>query len=250
MSTGTFSMNIATEPFLIVVFLGIGVIAISLVLDILWAQVIPLRSLYYAIRAPGVIVHECSHILGCIITGAKIKKVVFFSQGGGSVTYTSSKIPYIGDVVISSAPLVCIPVVLAGLTWVFSQYLGCVFPPMPIAVNSINALLELVVTITILFTQNLVIRFNPWFIVYLYLTVTLVLSLAPSAQDMKNATIGIGIILIACILILLSSLPSLVNILESLIRLIGIGFTFGLMFEIIALVISSPLMIWYLYKRF
>jgi hypothetical protein len=250
MSTGTFSMNIATEPFLIVVLLGIGVIAISLVLDILWAQVIPLRSLYYAIRAPGVIVHECSHILGCIITGAKIKKVVFFSQGGGSVTYTSSKIPYIGDVVISSAPLVCIPVVLAGLTWVFSQYLGCVFPPMPIAVNSINALLELVVTITILFTQNLVIRFNPWFIVYLYLTVTLVLSLAPSTQDMKNAAIGIGIILLVCILILLSSLPSLVSILESVIRLIGIGFTFGLMFEIIALVISSPLMIWYLCKRF
>jgi len=243
-------MNIATEPFLIVVLLGIGVIAISLVLDILWAQVIPLRSLYYAIRAPGVIVHECSHILGCIITGAKIKKVVFFSQGGGSVTYTSSKIPYIGDVVISSAPLVCIPVVLAGLTWVFSQYLGCVFPPMPIAVNSINALLELVVTITILFTQNLVIRFNPWFIVYLYLTVTLVLSLAPSTQDMKNAVIGIGIILLVCILILLSSLPSLVSILESVIRLIGIGFTFGLMFEIIALVISSPLMIWYLCKRF
>ena len=243
-------MNIATEPFLIVVFLGIGVIAISLVLDILWAQVIPLRSLYYAIRAPGVIVHECSHILGCIITGAKIKKVVFFSQGGGSVTYTSSKIPYIGDVVISSAPLVCIPVVLAGLTWVFSQYLGCVFPPMPIAVNSINALLELVVTITILFTQNLVIRFNPWFIVYLYLTVTLVLSLAPSTQDMKNAVIGIGIILLVCILILLSSLPSLVSILESVIRLIGIGFTFGLMFEIIVLVISSPLMIWYLCKRF
>ena len=242
-------MNIPTEPFLLVVLLGTGVIAISFALDILWAQVMPLRSLYYAIRAPGVIVHECSHILGCIITGAKIKKIVFFSEEGGSVTYTSSKIPYIGDVVISSAPLVCIPVVLAGLTWVFSQYLGCVFPPMPIAVNSINALLELVVTITILFTQNLVVRFNPWFIVYLYFTVTLVLSLAPSAQDMKNAAVGIGIILIACILILLSSLSSLVSILESIIRLIGIGFTFGLMFEIIALVISTPLMVWYVLRR-
>jgi hypothetical protein len=243
-------MDIPTEPFLTVVLLGIGVIAISLALDILWAQVISLRSLYYVIRAPGVIVHECSHILGCIITGAKIKKVVFFSERGGSVTYTSSKIPYIGDVVISTAPLVCIPIVLAGLTWVFSQYLGCVFPPMPIAVNSMDTLLGLVITITILFTQNLVVRFNSWFIVYLYLTVTLVLSLAPSAQDMKNAAIGIGIILIAGFLILVSSLPSLVTILESVTRLIGIGFTFGLMFEIIALVISFPLMILYLYKRF
>jgi hypothetical protein len=243
-------MDIPTEPFLTVVLLGIGVIAISLALDILWAQVISLRSLYYVIRAPGVIVHECSHILGCIITGAKIKKVVFFSERGGSVTYTSSKIPYIGDVVISTAPLVCIPMVLAGLTWVFSQYLGCVFPPMPVAVNSMDALYGLVITIAILFTQNLIVRFNPWFLIYLYLTVTLVLSLAPSAQDMKNAAIGIGIILIVCILILLSSLPSLVNILVSIIHLIGIGFTFGLMFEIIALVISSPLIIWYLYKRF
>jgi len=243
-------MNIPTEPFLTVILLGTGVIIISLALDILWAQVIPLRSLYYAIRAPGVIVHECSHILGCIITGAKIKKVVFFSQEGGSVTYTPSKIPYIGDVVISTAPLVCIPIVLAGLTWVFSQFLGCVFPPLPLEVNSMDALYRLVIPIALLFTQNLIVRFNPWFLFYLYLTVTLVLSLAPSAQDMKNAALGIGIILIAGFLILVSSLPSLVTILESFSRLIGIGFTFGLMFEIIALVISSPLTILYMYKRF
>jgi len=243
-------MNIPTEPFLTVILLGTGVIIISLALDILWAQVIPLRSLYYAIRVPGIIVHECSHILGCIITGAKIKKVVFFSQEGGSVTYTPSKIPYIGDVVISTAPLVCIPIVLAGLTWVFSRFLGCVFPPLPLEVNSMDALYGLVIPIALLFTQNFIIRFNPWFLFYLYLTITLVLSLAPSAQDMKNAALGIGIILIAGFLILVSSLPSLVAIMESFSRLIGIGFTFGLMFEIIALVISSPLMILYMYKRF
>jgi hypothetical protein len=38
--------------------------------------------------------------------------------------------------------------------------------------------------------------------------------------------------------------------LVSIIHLIGIGFTFGLMFEIIALVISTPLMIWYLSRHF
>ena len=118
-------------PFLMVILTGIGLIGISLALDVLWARVIPLRSFYYFIRAPGVIVHECSHIFGCLITGAKVKKVVFFSEKGGSVTYTASKIPYLGDVVISTAPLFCIPLVLAGCTWVFSQYLGCVFPPLP-----------------------------------------------------------------------------------------------------------------------
>ena len=243
-------MDIHAEPFLIVVLTGTGVIGISLALDVLWARVIPLRSFYYGIRAPGVIVHECSHILGCLITGATIKKVVFFSEKGGSVTHTSSKIPYLGDVVISTAPLFCIPLVLAGCTWVFSQYLGCVFPPLPMGVDSMDALFGLFIGIIGMFTRNLIVRFNPWFLVYLYLTLTLVLSLAPSAQDMKNAAIGIGIITLAGILILWSSLPLAVTLLEGITRLVGIGFAFGLMAEIIALVISSPLMVWYVYKRF
>ena len=243
-------MDIHAAPFLLVVLTGIGVIGISLALDVLWARVIPLRSFYYFIRAPGVIVHECSHILGCLITGAKVKKVVFFSEKGGSVTYASSKIPYFGDVVISTAPLFCIPLVLAGCTWVFSQYLGCVLPPLPMGVDSTDAFFGLFIGIIGMFTRNLIVRFNPWFLVYLYLTLTLVLSLAPSAQDMKNAAIGIGIITLVGILILWSSLPLAVSLLEGITRLVGIGFAFGLMSVLIALVISSPLMIWYVLKRF
>ena len=243
-------MDIHAAPFLLVVLTGTGVIGISLGLDVLWARVIPLRSFYYGIRAPGVIVHECSHILGCLITGAKVKKVVFFSERGGSVSYTASKIPYLGDVVISTAPLFCVPLVLAGCTWVFSQYLGCVFPPLPMGVDSMDALFGLFIGIVGMFTRNLIVRFNPWFLVYLYLTLTLVLSLAPSAQDMKNAAIGIGIITLVGILILGSSLPLAVTLLEGIIRLVGIGFAFGLMSVLLALVISSPLMVWYVLKRF
>jgi hypothetical protein len=241
-------MDLNVTPFLIVVLIGIGVIVISLMLDVLWAQVIPLRSFYYFIRAPGVIVHEYSHILGCLITGATVKKVVFFSEKGGSVTYTSSKIPYLGDVVISTAPLFCIPLVLAGCTWTFSQFLGCVFPPLPMGVDSTDALFGLCVGIIGMFPRNLIVQFNPWFLLYLYLTLTLVLSLAPSTQDMKNAAIGIGIITLVGILILWSSLPLAVTLLEGITRLIGIGFTLGLMFGIIALVISSPLMVLYVHK--
>jgi hypothetical protein len=243
-------MDIYAAPFLLVVLTGTGLIGISLALDILWARVIPLRSFYYCIRAPGVIVHECSHILGCLLTGAKVKKVVFFSEKGGSVTYTASKIPYLGDVVISTAPLFCIPLVLAGCTWVFSQYLGCVFPPLPPGVDSTDALFGLLTGIVGMFTRNLIVQFNPWFLVYLYLTLTLVLSLAPSAQDMKNAAIGIGIITLVGILILWSSLPLAVSLLEGITRLVEIGFAFGLMSVLIALVISIPLMVWYVLKHF
>jgi hypothetical protein len=243
-------MDLNVTPFLLVVFMGILAILISRALDVIWARVIPIRIFYYAIRAPGVIVHECSHILGCIVTGAKVKNVVFFSEEGGSVTYSSPKIPYLGDVVISTAPLLCIPLVLAGCTWVFSQYLGCVFPPLPMGVDSTDALFGLCTVILSMFTWNLIVRFNPWFLLYLYLTLTLVLSLAPSTQDIKNAAIGIGIITFVGILILWSSLPLAVTILEGITRLIGIGFAFGLMFGIIALVISSPLMVWYVHKHF
>jgi len=243
-------MNILAAPFLMVILTGICLIGISLALDLLWARVIPLRSFYYGIRAPGVIVHECSHIFGCLLTGAKVKKVVFFSEKGGSVTYTSSKIPYLGDVVISTAPLLCIPLVLAGCTWAFSQYLGCVFPPLLMGIDSMDALFGLLIGIVGMFTRNLIVRFNPWFLLYLYLTLTLVLSLAPSTQDMKNAAVGVGILTLVGILILWSSLPLAVTLLEGITRLVGIGFAFGLMSVLIALVISSPFIVWYILKRF
>jgi hypothetical protein len=238
------------EAFLLVIATGIVVMLISMALDFLWAQAMPVRVFYYIIKAPGVIIHECAHVLGCLITGATIKKVVLFSREGGSVTYTSPKIPYLGHVVISSAPLFVIPLVLAGCTWVFSQYLGCALPPLPSGADSMDAVLGLGRGIVEMFTRNLFVRFNAWFLLYLYLTLTLVLSLAPSTQDIKNAAIGIGIITLVGILILWSSLPLAVTILEGITRLIGIGFAFGLMFGIIALVISSPLMVWYVHKHF
>ena len=243
-------MDLNASPFLMVIFMGIVVILISRALDILWAQIIPLRIFYYMLRAPGVIVHECSHILGCLFTGAKVKKVVFFSEEGGSVTYTHPKIPFLGDVVINTAPLFCIPLVLAGCTWIFSVFFGCWFPPIPVRVDSADALFGLCTGVIGMFTQNLILRFNPWFLLYLYLTLTLVLSVAPSTQDVKNAAIGISIITFLGILLIWSSIPVAVNLMEGITFLVGISFTLGLLFGIIALVISSPLLVWYVHKKF
>ena len=237
-------------PFLMVICMGIVVILISRALDVLWAQVIPIRFFYYIIRAPGVIVHELSHVFGCLIMGAKVKNVVLFSKEGGSVTYSQPKIPYLGDVVIGTAPLLCIPLVLAGCTWVFSQYLGCVFPALPQGINSTDDLFLLGTSIMGMFTRNLIVMFNPWFLLYLYITLTLVLSVAPSAQDIKNAAVGISIITLAGILILWSAIPLAVSILAEITRLISTGFVLGLSFGIIALIISFPLMILYIDKKF
>ena len=51
------------------VLTGILVIFVSKALDLLWARMITVRGLYLLVRAPGIVIHECSHILGCLLTG-------------------------------------------------------------------------------------------------------------------------------------------------------------------------------------
>ena len=93
----------------------------------------PVRAIYLFIRLPGVVLHECSHIIGCLLTGAQIRNIVLFSKDGGSVTYSRPRLPYIGDVIISTAPLFLLPLALSFVTWIFGSYLGCVFPAFPAA---------------------------------------------------------------------------------------------------------------------
>jgi hypothetical protein len=232
--------------FLLIIATGIVVMLLSLMLDYLWARILPVRGLYYVLRFPGVVVHECSHILGCILTGAAVQKVVLFSEGGGSVTYSRPKVPVLGDVIISTAPVFCIPLVLAFCTWVFGQYLGCVFPVFPFPVDSANMLAGLVAGIFGMFEANLVSQFDPWFLLYLYLTLSLMLSVAPSLQDLKNASVGIALISLAGILVYLSGIPPAISIFEDVTTVIGTGFSLCLVPGIIALVISLPTIIWYI----
>ena len=236
------------EAFLLVVATGLIVILLSMVLDFFWAQMLPRNVFIYLIRAPGVVVHECSHIIGCLLTGAKIRKVVLFSEGGGSVTYTSPATPLLGNVIISTAPLFCIPLLLAGCTWIFSHYLGCVFPSLPLVIDAPAVVLALGGGIVGMFTQNILLRFNPWFLVYLYLTLTLVLSLAPSSRDLKNAAAGILLLVIAGLLIFWSEIPWAVTILAEITRFIGMGFALGLGCDLVALVISIPVIIGYIHQ--
>ncbi|MGB7788658.1 M50 family metallopeptidase [Methanoregula sp.] len=231
--------------FLLLIAMGIAVMILSLILDYLWARVLPVRFLYYILRFPGVVVHECSHILGCLLTGAEVQKVVLFSEGGGSVTYARPKIPLLGDVIISTAPVFCIPLVLAFCTWVFAQYLGCIFPVFPFPPDSTNMPGGAVTVIFRMFDANIVTRFDPWFILYLYLTLSLILSVAPSLQDLKNAAIGITLIVVAGILVYLSGIPAAISILDDLTYVIGTGFSLCLVPGMIALAVSLPAIIWY-----
>ena len=235
--------------YLFVFIAGVIVIAISFALDRLWALAMPVRPLYLFIRLPGVVLHECAHIIGCLLTGARIHKIVLFSKDGGSVTYARPKLPFIGDLIIGTAPLFLLPLALSFITWVFGVYLGCVFPVYPAALTSADSLFDLTRAIFSTFSDNLVTRLNGWFLLYLYLTTSLVLSTAPSKQDMKNAAAGSILLILAGSLIVWTGIPQALSMMDELVRMIGYGFTLGLVYGMVALAISLPLVIWYGYKH-
>ena len=224
---------------------GAVVMALSYALDHLWASAIPFRSLYLLIRAPGVVLHECSHMIGCLLTGARIRQVTLFSGAGGSVTYSRPVVPIIGDVLISTAPLFLLPLVLSLITLAFSRYCGCTFPVFPPVIESMENLPGLLSSIAGTFSDNLIARFNAWFLVYLYLTISLVLSFAPSTQDIRNAAAGSAVLILAAVMVMWSGIPGAVAVLDSLVRLLGYGFTLGLVYGFVALAASAPVVAWY-----
>lgn len=242
-------MIMDTSGFLLIIITGISVIALSYALDHLWAAAMPARAIYLFIRLPGVVLHECAHIIGCLVTGARIRKLVLFSKDGGSVTYSHPLLPYIGDVIISTAPLFLLPLALSFLSWVFGTFLGCAFPAFPATLASPEVLVDLANAIAGTFSENLLTRFNGWFLLFLYLTISLVLSVAPSPQDMKNAAAGMILMILAGVLVAGSGIPSAVSVLAGLVRLLGYGFTLGLVYGLVALAVSLPLLVWYAFRH-
>ena len=239
-------------PFVPVFVTGLAAILASFVLDLLWVRVLPFRTLYLAVRAPGIVLHECSHILACLITGAKVQKVVLFSGEGGSVKYSRPALPVLGDVLISSAPLFCIPLVLYGLTAVFADFLACTFPAfagLPAAVGSPAGFSGLAIAMADLFWQNLGAAFHPWFLLYLYLALSLVLSMAPSGQDARNAAVGIALLAVAVLLVMTTGFPPAIAFLAQFFSIIGTCFTLALSFALLACILSLPPALWYIARR-
>ncbi|WAC04002.1 MAG: M50 family metallopeptidase [Methanoregula sp.] len=228
------------------IVLAVMVILISAGLDRLFAQVVPFRTLYYAIRLPGVVLHEISHMIGCLLTGAEIRKVVYFSKEGGSVTYSESKIPILGTVIISTAPLFFLPLILAGLTLVFGTYFGCFVPQViPLTGDLVAGSEDIFKNVITIFSQNLIVHPNGWFFLYLYLCGSIVLSLAPSGQDFKNAAIGIGALLVFFLLIVNSGFEQGISLISLFVAPMITAFSIGLMFEIITVLVALPFVMIY-----
>ena len=123
----------------------------------------------------GAFIHETSHALLCILTGAKIHKYKVISEQP-QVTYSNSKIPILGNLLISIAPI------LGGLTFLFllnkfflsNQFIMPAFSNWKFFLNDFSKFI----------TQINLTKWKDWVLLFLFLNMGAMLG--PSPQDLKN----------------------------------------------------------------
>lgn len=144
---------------------------------------------YRLFVAPGVIVHELSHALLCLLTGAKISKISFFGKEGGNVTHSSAKLPILGSILISLAPLIVGILIIILLSSILGPRAEVFDRNLFFSVNGI--LHQSFLTLS-KFDYSLV---RNWFVLYIMLSI--IVTMIPSKQDIKN--IALVLILISLI---------------------------------------------------
>jgi hypothetical protein len=129
------------------------------------------RILYYF----GATIHETSHAVFCILTGAKITEFSIFSKQP-HVTSQNSKIPILGQFLISLAPII------GGLAFLF--VLNHYFLSEKFIIPEISSIKDFLFTPFNLFIQINFLNWQSWLMILLFLNVGAMLG--PSFQDLKN----------------------------------------------------------------
>lgn len=132
------------------------------------------QALYYL----GAFVHETSHAVLCVLTGARIEEFTVFSDQP-RVVYRKSKIPFLGALLISSAPIA------GGLLFLFlvNHYLLGNYFMLPTFSNPQDWRNILPETLKIISQFNLL-QWQSW--VMILLSFNAGAMLGPSLQDLKN----------------------------------------------------------------
>lgn len=128
--------------------------------------------LYYI----GAFVHETSHAIMCKLTGAKIQEYSVFSEQP-HVTHTRSRLPIVGGILISSAPI------FGGILFLF--LINYFLPSINISIiHSVSDWKEiLLLPIELIKSVNI---FSWHGLVLLLLLINSGAMIGPSLQDMKN----------------------------------------------------------------
>ena len=144
-------------------------------------------GLYRIFVAPGIILHELSHAFGCLITLAPIESINVFKKDGGEVKHGKSKIPVIGQLVISLAPFI----VGAQAIYFLSKLLGVNSTSVSDLNYNFSGMLSWVKHA---FANIDIANWKSW--VAMYLVLSIAVTMTPSVQDMKNISLTIVVIAI------------------------------------------------------
>lgn len=157
------------------------------------------RGWYLATMWPGVIVHELSHLTGCLITFTKVVEVKLFAPSGetlGYVSHVKTQNP-IKNIIISIAPLFGVSLVIAGIMQLLIPDTYSIVSNLNLsAFSSPSGFIEIIKKS---FTS---LAFGNWqTYLALYLLITLSSHAAPSRIDLKHAATGFAGLLVLFILI-------------------------------------------------
>ncbi len=200
-------------------------IGISFLLGFLWKNISTGKK-YQIFLFPGIIVHELSHALGCLITGAKIKQIKILSSKGSYVSHLKPKVPLIGNFVISFAPII------GGIgTLILSFWaLGYSLPLINLSTEPFFDSFFSIIGTAGVFSLS---QYGSWqFWVLIYVALSVVICLVPSKQDFKNSFLSTAFLFVLLFILLYLGIFSeqILDFLNNyLVGILGIGIFFGLL---------------------
>jgi hypothetical protein len=220
---------------------------LSFIIERLWSGFTGRPCVRYAL-APGVMVHELSHLVACVITGAKVSRVVLFSRSGGRVEHSRPAMPLLGQPVISLAPVAGCTLALWGVWRLFAGRLGLEASGLPGVEFSAAWGVRLWLTLKRLFLDSFQQVFSREFLspegfVFLYLVLTFSICMAPSRADLRHAVFGLAGIAAIVFLVQQLDLSGWVLGVEMSRRIMAFGwkvFTFSILLQMLALAVSIP----------
>lgn len=177
------------------------VVAAGYGLRSLAVKILPLWLLRFWVY-PGTAVHELSHAVACIPAMAPVQELTLFRlDGSGEVKHGPSKLGRFGDMLIALAPLVGGVVVL----WLLNVVLGSPLRYASIVTGNAATdpffLIHIGHLTAINFWESIAAaNWADWRVyLLLYLVFSISLNLAPSPQDLKNATWGMVLVFVVVI---------------------------------------------------
>jgi len=174
---------------------GLLLIGMSHLTKRMWSRM--LGRTYRVLALPGILVHEISHALGCLLTGARITGFGLFEPGEGYVEHEPPTLPILGAPLISLAPIAACGAAL----WCVARLFGITgfgSAPLPDSVSfspaGLGAFAEGFFGTTWHHAQMLwnTAALDIRLLVALYLGLALAVALGPSRQDLRNAALGVA----------------------------------------------------------